>query len=142
MKELLHRYPKTTYRLISGLQKGAVILIAAFCMSVVYFAISYIESDLHDKVIIAAASGNLKNLKKLATLDLYLSRTGFEMHETPLTMAILRNDRDAIDFLLSKKVDVNVVNDAYQSPLVVASQDPQRKEIVKLLIEHGAKRPE
>ena len=73
---------------------------------------------------------------------MYLSRTGFEMHESPLTMAILRNDRDAIDFLLSKKVDVNVVDGAYKSPLEVASQEPQRKEIVKLLIEQGAKRPE
>ena len=93
-------------------------------------------------MIIAAASGNLKNLKKLTTLDMYLSRTGFEIHETPLTTAILRNDRNAIDFLLSKKVDVNVVDDAYKSPLEVASQEPQRKEIVKLLIEQGAKRPE
>ena len=46
MKEWLHRYPKTTYRLISGLQKGAVIIAVGLWVSVVYYPISYIESDL------------------------------------------------------------------------------------------------
>jgi hypothetical protein len=93
------------------------------------------DQILHEKVAMAAYSGNLDTLKQVAPSDSYISGTLGEYHETPLGFAVQQGHRDVVVYLVSLGVDPNHPNDSGKTPLSLADSN---KELRALLITAGA----
>jgi len=95
---------------------------------------SYISQN--NEIHIAVQSGDLDTVKKLVAADPAVLNQKDQNQYTPLHWAVQRSNVKIVNFLLEKKADPNLRNNAKQTPLHRAITRRQ-KEIIKALLDAG-----
>ena len=114
-------------------KKTTVIGVSAAISLVVGCIVLFSLQCLHDEVISAASRRNFARFEALARCDIFLSGTGYKIHQTPLMVAVDYNNMGVVHFLLDKNVRLKVQNDYGQTALEIARASPYRQKIASLL---------
>ncbi len=90
----------------------------------------------------AAKSGNTKAIEELAASghDVNAKKVGFVREGwTPLHLAVLHEQKEAIETLVKLGADVNAKNKEAETPLWIAISELKKPDIAELLLDLGAK---
>ncbi|CAG9814295.1 unnamed protein product [Phaedon cochleariae] len=105
-----------------------------------YFGTEILDSEeslLLYGILKAVAEGNLEKVKKIAANSGCLNLND-SSGNTPLHIAILKNNKEILDFLLAQtNIDLNISNFNGETPLFLAIKTGEI-EVAKKLVHHGA----
>lgn len=99
--------------------------------------VACLQQILNEQLLAAIENGNLNTIKNLISEGANVNAKGTLVGISPMHLAVENQDIDFIEFLLSKKADINNTDGQGRTPLFWASYSGY-SDVVRYLIDQGA----